>query len=76
MQAGSEGQTDHCLGVNHMGSCWLKAVLSAWRGSFSAHHGMLCWQGLLPEIRDKLERRLIRRFEVKMEIVEVLFHGC
>ena len=38
-------------------------------------HWMPCPQGVVPDLRDKLERTSsIRDFEVKMEIVEVLFH--
>ena len=31
------------------------------RGSSGSHLGMLCLQGLLPELRDKLERRTYQR---------------
>lgn len=36
--------------------------------------GMLCPWGLPPEPRNKMERKLNRRFEVKMETTEVLFY--
>ena len=56
-QVGSKGQADHCLGVHHI-VLLLAAVLPAPGGSFGSLYWMLCPQGLLPELRDKLEGRL------------------
>lgn len=54
MLVGRKGQVNHCLEVNHgvglAGSGW-SFLLEG--GSFSFQQGMLCPQGLLPEIRDK-----------------------
>lgn len=57
VQVGSEGQIDHCLGVSHAGSCWLRAVFVARGSIFSSCQGMLLLKGLLPELRDPPERR-------------------
>lgn len=71
---GSNYQVGHCLGVNHEWSCWLRAVPVVWGGSFGS--GMLCPRGLLLELTDKMERTYsIRKFGVKMEVVEALVQG-
>lgn len=77
LQVGNKDQVYHCLGVNCRGGLagsgrsLLEQCLS---GNFGSHQGMLCLQALLPVFRDKLERlESIRKFEVKMEVVEILF---
>ena len=55
------------------GSCWLKDSPYCLRGWLGSYQGRLCPRRLLPELRDKLERKnFITKFEVKMEVVK----GC
>ena len=53
---GSKGQTDPCPGVSHshLADSGQSLLLE---GQFRPHQGMLCPQGLFPELRDKLEKR-------------------
>lgn len=53
VQVGRKGQAITSRSQSH-GLRWLRAVLIAWQGSFHPPHGLLCLQGLLPELRDKL----------------------
>ena len=57
VQEGSEDQIAHCPGVSRSGVLLAQGGACCLRGSFSSHQRMLCLQGLLPELRDKLERR-------------------
>lgn len=52
----SEGQVI-VLGSIAGGVLWFRTVYIAWGGSFGSQQGMLCPEGLLPELRNKLERR-------------------